>query len=77
LDEDLPDIDGLAVCAQLRANPATALVPILISSAWHHTKSLAFKAGANGYLEKPLDLLKLPERIRKVLNNWLETAKPE
>jgi CheY-like chemotaxis protein len=77
LDEDLPDIDGIAVCARLRADPARARVPILISSAWHHTKSLAFKAGANGYLEKPLDLLELPERIQKALNVSPEAAKPE
>jgi DNA-binding response OmpR family regulator len=55
LDVGLPDVGGLRWCRQLRADPATAGLPILIVSAYADTATIAAAAaaGADGYLTKP------------------------
>jgi DNA-binding response OmpR family regulator len=69
LDLDIPDIPAFSLCARLRANPVTENLPVVISSAWPDVGRLATKAGAVGYLEKPLDFLHLPERLRQILRH--------
>jgi len=55
IDVDLCDVHGFALCAQLRSNPLTQDLPLVICSAWQGTGELAAQAGAIGYLEKPQD----------------------
>lgn len=58
LDLDLPDIQGIEVLSQLQADPATQPVPVIVVSAdampFQIEKLL--KAGAKGYVTKPLDI---------------------
>jgi len=68
LDVGLPGISGLDVCRQLRADPATRDVRIVMVSAWaapeHRAAGLA--AGADDYLPKPfrpLEFLAYLERL--------------
>jgi PAS domain S-box-containing protein len=58
LDLHLPDLDGGVVLDRLRADPATASIPIVIISADATATAQARlrAAGANDYLTKPLDL---------------------
>ena len=58
LDVHLPDINGFDVLTQLRNDPATAKIPILILSADATPDQVRrFRdAGANEYMTKPLDL---------------------
>ncbi len=58
LDVHLPDINGFDVLEQLRVNPATAVIPIVVLSADATPGQLKrFRdAGADEYLTKPLDL---------------------
>ncbi|HEX8359654.1 MAG TPA: PAS domain S-box protein [Longimicrobium sp.] len=58
LDLHLPDLGGDEVLDRLRADPATASIPIVIISADATATSQARlrAAGANDYLTKPLDL---------------------
>ena len=61
LDLNLPgSIDGLEVCRRLRAEAATAAVPVVIISAMddEDTKKRATEAGATAYFSKPLSSLK-------------------
>jgi CheY-like chemotaxis protein len=54
LDVNLPDIDGFEVCRRLRANPETALLPVLHLSATFTNSSdftQGFEAGADSYLD--------------------------
>jgi len=55
LDLMMPDVDGFEVCRRIRANPATARLPIIVVSARTQDadKQMAAKVGANGYLTKP------------------------
>src|SRR5579871_3023155 len=50
LDVNLPDMDGFEVCRRLRANPATAQLPVLhLSATFTHSAdfALGFEAGAD------------------------------
>ncbi len=66
LDLVMPQIDGLTLLKRLRANTATAEVPIVVLSAEEdaQTKSDAFAIGANDYLVKLPDVIELRARIR-------------
>jgi two-component system response regulator MprA len=67
LDNDLPDIDGLALCRRLRR--AGNRVPVLMVSARdgieHRIHGL--DAGADDYLPKPFDVGELRARLRALL----------
>lgn len=54
---DLPDMSGFALCEQVRLQPATAELPILILTARDgmSDKISGFQAGADDYLVKPID----------------------
>jgi two-component system KDP operon response regulator KdpE len=63
LDLGLPDVDGLAMVPQIRANSDA---PIIVVSAREHEmdKVRALDAGANDYLTKPFSVPELLARIR-------------
>jgi two-component system, cell cycle response regulator len=69
LDVRLPDISGLEVCRQLRAQAATRHTPILLISALNsdEDKRAAIAAGVDDFLPKPLDALVLAQRVRVLL----------
>ncbi len=57
LDIQLPRMDGYAVAAALRENPALDAVPIVAvtSFAMSGDRSKALAAGCDAYIEKPID----------------------
>lgn len=67
LDLMLPDLDGFGVCEILRRDEVTALIPIVIVSAWSSTESrrLGFEFGALDYIIKPFDPHALVERVNR------------
>jgi two-component system sensor histidine kinase/response regulator len=69
LDVSMPGMDGLEVCRRLRADPATAALPIILVTALaersHRLEGMA--AGANDYLTKPIDRPDLLLRVRNAL----------
>lgn len=70
LDVELPDVDGLALCRLLRAQPAMRQLPVLIFSAndSEHRKVEAFSAGADDYIVKPSTPGELISRVNSHLN---------
>ena len=70
LDLMLPDIDGFSVCEILRRQAATAMIPIVILSAWstHDARHLGLELGALDYLTKPFSPKELVDRVTKLLN---------
>jgi CheY-like chemotaxis protein len=70
-DVSMPRVDGLALCAALRAVRQTATIPLIIVSALadetHRQRGLA--AGADAYLTKPCDGTTLATWLRQLLGD--------
>ncbi len=66
LDIMMPDIDGYAICALLKANDKTKDIPIIFMSALNSSfdKIKAFKAGAVDYITKPIQTEELLVRVK-------------
>jgi two-component system cell cycle response regulator DivK len=69
MDVQLPKMSGLEATRQLRADPRTAGVPIIVvtSFALSGDDQKARAAGASGYLAKPYSPRDLLAKIREVL----------
>jgi CheY-like chemotaxis protein len=68
LDVDMPRMDGIDTCRELRAHPATSDATIVILTAAHgdRIEAAAEQAGADLFLTKPfspLELLRLVDRL--------------
>ena len=69
LDLMLPGIDGTDVCRQLRADPKTATIPIvmLTAKAEEVDRIVGLELGADDYVTKPFSPRELALRIKTIL----------
>lgn len=69
LDVVMPDMSGLEVCRRLKADPATADIPVILITALadHASKMAGLEAGADDFLTKPVDEVTLLARVRSSL----------
>ncbi|NJN31939.1 MAG: response regulator, partial [Synechococcales cyanobacterium RM1_1_8] len=65
LDAKIPEIDGFELCQIVRHDPHWQALPILFLSILNDSKSqqLAFAAGADDYLLKPVAMGELAQRV--------------
>lgn len=70
LDLMLPTIDGVEVCRQLRADPTTKQVGILMLTAKSEEidQIVGFSVGADDYVTKPFSVKVTMQRVRALLN---------
>jgi signal transduction histidine kinase len=69
LDVNLPDLDGYEVCRRLKADPTTAIIPVLhLSLAYRaaHEHARGVNAGADGFLVEPVAPEVLLASVRSV-----------
>ncbi len=73
LDVKLPRLDGLEVLAQLRAHPATKLVPVVMLTTSQEQDDLvkSYSLGANSYIRKPVDFIKFIDVVQTIGLYWL------
>jgi DNA-binding response OmpR family regulator len=65
LDLNLPDVDGLTICRELKKHEETRRVPIIMLTARveERDKLLGFELGADDYVTKPFSMKELLARI--------------
>jgi len=71
LDVELPEIDGLALCRLLRAQPAMRQLPVVVFSANSSESRMveAFSAGVDDYIVKPSSPGELISRVNSHLSD--------
>jgi CheY-like chemotaxis protein len=67
LDVDLPVMNGLEICRQLKADPETRALPVIFCSGQRYLADEAMEVGAAAFLSKPNDVLKLPGCLRQII----------
>lgn len=70
LDIMLPDGNGLEICKQLKSDPATAHIPVILLSASYSTETVK-DAGADLFISKPFDIYELKEKVSYFLDQSL------
>jgi len=73
LDLKLPKIGGLEVLRQLRAEPATQTLPIVVLTTSNQDEDIvnSYRFGANSFIRKPVEFGKFNEAIRELGYYWL------
>jgi DNA-binding response OmpR family regulator len=68
LDVMMPNMDGISVCKQLRHQPETADLPIIMVSGKAQMNDIeeGLEAGADRYLRKPVALAEFLQNVREI-----------
>lgn len=76
LDIRLPGLDGYGVLERLKANQATAAIPViaLTAQAMVGDKDQALAAGFDHYIAKPIDTRTLGTEVRRLLDRHQRAA---
>lgn len=74
MDLSLPDIDGWEATRRLRIDESTRSIPViaLTAHAMAGDREKALEAGCNDYDTKPIDWLRLQEKIKALLSTGVQ-----
>lgn len=69
MDINMPDMDGYALTARIRAMSAHTQVPIVAVTAnvMRGDREKSLEAGCDGYIQKPIDIDELPSQVQRFM----------
>lgn len=73
LDLKLPKIDGLEVLRQVKSDPRTKSVPIVVMTSSKEQRDMVegYQLGVNSYIQKPVDFDQFRDIIKELGFYWL------
>lgn len=76
MDIMMPELDGVAACDQIRQNPETRHIPILILTAANTSleRMRAFNLGADDFISKPFEIEEVLTRLKSKLKRAQEMS---
>lgn len=78
LDLKLPKVDGMEVLKQVKGDPRTKSIPIVILTSSREERDLvtSYNLGANSFIQKPVDFDQFRETVRTIGLYWLIINQP-
>ena len=73
LDLKLPKVDGMEVLKQVKSDPRTKTIPVVIMTSSKEERDLVagYNLGANSYIQKPVDFEQFRETVKSVGLYWV------
>ncbi len=73
LDLKLPKVDGLEVLREIKSDPETKVIPVIVmTSSKEETDMIeSYRLGVNSYIVKPVDFDKFVDAVRDLGLYWL------
>jgi two-component system response regulator len=78
LDLKLPKVDGMQVLKQVKDDPRTKIIPVVLMTSSREERDLVrgYNLGANSYLQKPVDFDDFRKMVKLLGLYWLVTNRP-
>ena len=81
LDIKMPKVNGLEVLQQLRADPRTSLIPVVMLTSSNEEQDIltSYENRVNSYVRKPVDFQQFTEVVKQLQFYWviLNEAPPD
>ena len=78
LDLKLPKVDGLEVLRQVKSDPRTKVIPVIVMTSSNEQRDLvqSYQLGVNSYIQKPVDFDQFRETVKQLGLYWLLVNEP-
>jgi len=78
LDLKLPKMDGMEVLREIKKDPRTKAIPVVVLTASQEESDMVngYHLGANGYFQKPVDFDNLRNLVKQLGLYWLVVNQP-
>jgi len=78
LDLKLPKVDGMQVLEQVKGDPRTKTIPVVLMTSSREERDMVtgYKLGVNSYLQKPVHFEQFRKMVKLLGMYWLVTNQP-
>jgi CheY-like chemotaxis protein len=78
LDLKLPKVDGMEVLSEIKKDPRTKAIPVVILTASREESDMVngYHLGVNGYVQKPVDFDNFRNLVKQLGLYWLVVNQP-
>jgi two-component system, response regulator len=78
LDLKMPKVDGMQVLKELKGDPRTRAIPVVIMTSSKEERDLVegYNSGVNSYIQKPVDFEQFRNTVKTLGMYWLVVNQP-